>query len=92
MKLVNLCVFLITYHFFHHNQDLSPKQCSEINEGENNNCFCWVKRYKYTIPVKEQYSSLRQVEHVEHNGIIMQKYLQQNKTYITKEQSQFIFG
>ena len=42
MKLVYSYVFLITY--FHHNQDLSPKQGSEMHKGENNNCFWWVKR------------------------------------------------
>ena len=42
MKLVYSYVFLITY--FHHNQDLSPKQGSEMHKGENNNRFWWVKR------------------------------------------------
>ena len=37
MKLVYFYVFLITY--FHHNQDISPKQGSEMHEVENNNCF-----------------------------------------------------
>ena len=37
MKLVYLYGFLITY--FHHNQDLSPKQGSEMHKWENNNRF-----------------------------------------------------
>ena len=37
MKLVYSYVFLITY--FHHNQDLSPKQGSEMHKGKNDNRF-----------------------------------------------------
>ena len=41
--------------------------------------------------LEKKKKSHTKVEHVEHNGIIMQKYLQPNKTYITKEESQLIF-
>ena len=44
MKLVYTYVFLITY--FHHNQDLSPKQGSEMHKGENNDCFFMGKNIK----------------------------------------------
>ena len=71
--------------------DLSMETIKNMKKSEFVNILKQKIQEKSFEKLEKTKKSHTKVEHVEHNGIIMQKYLQPNKTFITKDESQFIF-